>query len=76
MKNISDHAHPMHKGPHHEKFVHPLNRMGASKEGSDGLQVKMSKEDGKELGDKSHIKSVMGEPKGADVAGHNGKMHW
>ena len=29
-----------------------------------------------EMGDKSHLKSVMGEPKGADVAGHAGKMHW
>jgi hypothetical protein len=50
----------MHKGPHHDKFIHVENRgKGEHKEG-----------------DKNHIKSVMGEPKGADVAGHNGKMKW
>ncbi len=66
MKNVSDHNHPMHKGPHHDKYMHPENR----------LQVKMGEKGSHEMGDKSHLKSVMGEPKGADVSGHSGKMHW
>lgn len=66
MPHLSDHDHPMHRGPHHDMYIHEDNR----------LQVKMGKQDGKELGDKNHIKSMMGEPKGADVAGHHGKMHW
>ena len=74
MPNVSDHNHPMHKGPHHEKYVHPHNRMSAGREGSNGDQVVMGKKGSHEEGDKNHIKSVMGEPKGADVAGHSGKM--
>jgi hypothetical protein len=62
--NISDHHHPHHKGPHHEKYVHASNRE----------QVSMSKHGSHAMGDKSHLKSLMGEPKGADVAGHKGKM--
>lgn len=60
MKNVSDHDHAMHKGPHHDKYIHVENRMKGSHA----------------EGDKNHIKSVMGEPHGADVTGHNGKMHW
>jgi hypothetical protein len=66
MKNISDHAHPMHKGPHYEKYVHADNRE----------QVMTSKKGSHELGDKNHIKEMIGEPHGADVAGHHGKMKW
>ncbi len=73
---ISDHAHPMHKGPHHEKYIHPHNKMGNMKSEGNGDQVEMSKKGGHEEGDSSHIKTVMGEPKGADVTGHSGKMHW
>lgn len=36
--------------------------------------VKVSKNADKKMGDKSHLKSVMGKPKGADVKGHKGKM--
>lgn len=25
-KSMKDHDHPMHKGPHHESFIHPHNR--------------------------------------------------
>lgn len=60
MANISDHDHPMHKGPHYEKYVHVENRRKGEHP----------------LGDKNHIKSLMGEPKGADVVGHHGKMKW
>ena len=28
------------------------------------------------LGDSNKINSLIGEPHGADVAGHKGKMHW
>lgn len=66
MKNVSDHAHSMHKGPHHDKYMHADNR----------LQVKTSEHGEHPLGDKSHLKSVMGKPHGADVSGHKGKMHW
>jgi hypothetical protein len=66
MANISDHSNPMHRGPHHDKYIHDDNR----------LQVKMSQHGEHPLGDKNHIKSVMGEPKGADVEGHKGTMHW
>lgn len=64
MANISDHAHPMHKGPHHEKYVHADNRISVATGGKGSH----------ELGDKSHLESVMGAPHGADVAGHSGKM--
>lgn len=76
MKNISDHAHAMHQGPHYSKYVHADNRMGASKGGDSGLQVEMGKKGSHEIGNESHIDSLIGEPKGADVSGHNGKMHW
>ncbi len=36
--------------------------------------VKVSKKGSNKLGDKSHLKSEMGKPKGADVKGHKGKM--
>lgn len=65
MKNISDHAHKMHKGPHHDKYIHADCQVPATK-------LKGSHE----LGDKSHIDSVMGAPHGADVSGHDGKMKW
>lgn len=61
-KNISRHDHPAHKGPHHSKYMHSE------------CQVKSNKSGSHEMGDKSHLKSVMGKPKGADVAGHKGKM--
>ena len=64
--HISDHDHPMHKGPHHDMYIHAENKGGCS--------VSMNRKGSHELGDKSHLKSVMGEPKGADVAGHKGKM--
>lgn len=69
MANVSDHAHPMHKGPHHDKYIHAENR-------GSGMQVHESERGDHALGDKSHIKSIMGKPKGADVTGHDGKMHW
>lgn len=77
MKNISDHAHPMHKGPHHDKYIHPHNKMGM-KEGkhNEKVEVITGGKGEHELGDKSHLDSLKGEPHGADVAGHNGKMKW
>lgn len=57
--DVSDHNHSMHRGPHHDKYIHAENRHGEHA-----------------LGDSNHIKSVMGEPKGNDVTGHHGKMHW
>ena len=77
MKNISDHAHKMHKGPHHDKYIHPQNKMNSTKS-DDGPDVSVAT-GGKgehELGDKSHLDSLKGEPHGADVSGHSGKMHW
>jgi hypothetical protein len=62
MKYISDHDHPMHKGPHHSKYMHSECQVSSNRKGSH------------ELGNKSHLKSVMGAPKGADVSGHKGKM--
>lgn len=65
MANISDHGHSMHKGPHHDKYIHADNQVrGNDNKGSHPL------------GDSSHIESVMGSPKGADVVGHSGKMKW
>ena len=66
MKGISDHAHAMHKGPHHEKYMHSDNKVSVSTGGKGEHK----------LGDKNHIKSEMGEPHGADVSGHKGKMKW
>ena len=66
MKNVSDHDHPMHKGPHHEKYVHAENR----------VSVKTGGKGEHKMGDTSHLESVMGEPHGADVTGHKGKMSW
>lgn len=63
MKNVSDHAHPMHKGPHHSKYVH-----------SDNMQNDNCCKGSHELGDSSHLSSVMGSPSGRDVAGHSGNM--
>lgn len=64
-KHITDHDHPHHRGPHHDMYIHEEN------------QVKQQHSRGEHaMGDKSHLKSVMGEPHGADVAGHHGKMHW
>jgi hypothetical protein len=60
--NVSRHDHPMHKGPHHDKYMHSECQVSSSRKGSHAM------------GDKSHLKTVMGEPKGADVAGHSGKM--
>ena len=76
MHDISDHGHPMHKGPHHAKYIHAENRMGAEGKHHEALEVHEKRKGEHALGDKSHLKSVMGEPKGADVAGHKGKMHW
>lgn len=56
--HVSMHDHPMHKGPHHDLYTHVENR----RKGSHAE------------GDTNHIKSVMGKPKGADVAGHKGNM--
>lgn len=76
MKDVSDHAHKMHKGPHHDKYIHPHNRVSGSKDGGAKVEVVTNGKGEHELGDKSHIDSVMGEPHGADVTGHNGKMKW
>lgn len=76
MKNVSDHAHKMHKGPHHDKYIHSSNRGSGMKSGSSGVSVETGGKGEHELGDKSHIDSVMGSPHGADVSGHDGKMHW
>lgn len=62
MKYISDHDHPMHKGPHHNKYIHSECQVSSHRKGEHAL------------GDKSHLKSVMGKPKGADVSGHDGFM--
>ena len=64
MKDVSAHDHPMHRGPHHDKYIH-----------SD-CQVKTSMKGSHELGDKSHLDSLKGEPHGADESGHHGQMHW
>lgn len=66
MKNVSDHNNPMHKGPHHDRYIHSDNKVSVST-GMKGSHA---------MGDKSHLKSLMGKPHGADVAGHDGKMHW
>lgn len=64
MKNISDHAHPMHEGPHHNKYIHSE------------CQVKTGGKGSHALGDKNHLGSLKGEPHGADASGHKGKMNW
>ncbi len=64
MKNVSDHANAMHKGPHHDMYMHSDNKVSVSSNAK-GSHA---------LGDESHIASVMGKPKGADVAGHSGNM--
>jgi len=74
MPHISDHNHPMHKGPHHNMYIHPHNRGGSGAKMGAKEEVVMGKKGSHEMGDKSHLSSVMGEPKGADVAGHSGKM--
>ena len=77
MKNVSDHAHPMHKGPHHDKYIHEHNRSaGKGHEDKADLMVKDDLKGEHALGDKSHLKSEMGKPHGADVSGHSGKMKW
>lgn len=63
---VSDHANAMHRGPHHDHFIHAENKES----------VKTSKRGSHGLGDKNHIREMMGEPHGADVAGHHGKMKW
>lgn len=63
--NVSHHDHPMHRGPHHDKYMHA------------DCQVKQTKTRGEHaLGDKSHLDSLKGEPHGADVSGHAGQMKW
>ncbi len=60
-----------------DSYIHPRNRMKGGSNGSSGnLEVVVGKKGSHELGDKSHIDSLMAEPKGADISGHNGKMHW
>lgn len=65
---VMDHHHSMHKGPHHDHYIHPENR--APKH-----NMYANKGD-HALGDSNHIKSLMGEPSGEDVVGHHGKMKW
>lgn len=67
--HISDHDHPAHRGPHHDMYIHAENKGKGGKE-----EVVMGKKGSHQMGDKSHLSSVMGSPKGADVAGHSGKM--
>jgi hypothetical protein len=43
--NISDHDHPMHKGPHHDKYMHSNNKGGGSQKPH---VTKMSKLEGHE----------------------------
>src|SRR5258707_10166340 len=63
--SISDHGHPEHRGPHHDKYIHKDCQVSAQHlKGDTGL------------GDKSKLDSLKGEPHGADITGHNGKMHW
>jgi hypothetical protein len=64
--NVSDHAHPMHRGPHHDKYIHADNK----------VSVSTSMKGSHELGDRSHLSEMKGEPHGADVTGHHGKMKW
>lgn len=66
----------MHRGPHHDKYMHPSNRKKGEGAHNEAMEVHMSEKGSHQMGDKSHLKSLMGKPKGADVAGHNGKMHW
>lgn len=67
MPHLSDHDHPMHRGPHHDMYIHEQNRVSVAQRHTKGENA---------LGDKNHIKSVMGKPHGADVTGHHGKMKW
>lgn len=76
MKDVTDHAHKMHKGPHHDMYIHPNNRMSGNKSEGAKVEVVTGGKGEHELGDKSHLDSLKGEPHGADVTGHNGKMHW
>lgn len=59
-----------------ESFIHPRNKGGEVKSNKSSLEVEVGKKGSHELGDKSHLESVMAEPKGADVEGHDGKMKW
>jgi len=59
MANISMHDHPMHKGPHHDKYIHEHNR-GSGSFGGAKHETSMEKLEG-------HLKSE-------DVVGHQGKM--
>lgn len=66
--HITDHDHPHHRGPHHDMYIHPKNKAKTA--------VVTSEHGEHPLGDKSHLKSLHGEPHGADVEGHHGQMHW
>lgn len=63
--SVSDHNHPMHKGPHHDKYIHADCQVSAQ-----------NTKGSHELGDSSHLDSVKGSPHGADVSGHSGAMSW
>jgi hypothetical protein len=76
MKNISDHDHPMHRGPHENMYIHPHNRMKGEMKGHQAEEVATGGKGEHALGDSNKINSLIGEPHGADVAGHKGKMHW
>ena len=65
--NVSSHNHPMHKGPHHDKYMHADNKVSVAQEHTRGET---------ELGDKSHLDSLKGVPHVADISGHDGKMKW
>ncbi len=58
MKNVSDHDHPMHKGPHHDKYIHPDNRAHSIPNGASNTTF------GKMMGHETEM----------DIAGHSGKM--
>ena len=63
-KSIMDHDHPMHKGPHHEKFIHSTNKgkgMGdggvRGKDSMKSMEGDMREKDD-EVGDKGAMKKM------------------
>lgn len=59
------------------KFIHPSNRSaGSGHKDTANLQVVSNRKGQHPLGCESHLESLMGAPKGADITGHNGKMKW
>jgi hypothetical protein len=59
-----------------ESYIHPSNKSDSMKKNKSSLEVVTGSKGSHELGNESHLDSLMGEPHGADISGHTGKMKW